>query len=103
MQRFRKSLCLVAVVVMLLPWLHGVPSITASADIFTDITESAVIQWRHFSGKSTERFLVEAMGGGVGFLDFDGDGLLDIFFAAGGETPGGKSIDPPHNALYRNL
>jgi hypothetical protein len=71
--------------------------------VFADVTEAAGISWRQFSGESQDRFLVETMGGGVAFLDFDGDGLLDIFFVNGGETPNGKSTSPVRNALYRNL
>jgi hypothetical protein len=72
-------------------------------DIFTDITRSAGILWKHTSGESNDRFLLETMGGGVAFVDFDHDGLLDIFLVTGGETPGGKSAAPARNALYRNL
>ena len=78
-------------------------TINASEDIFTDITASAGIQWKHTSGESDDCFLIEAMGGGVAFVDFDRDGLLDIFLVTGGETPHGKSASPPRNALYRNL
>jgi hypothetical protein len=77
--------------------------VCASEDIFTDITHSAGILWKHVSGESNDRFLIETMGGGVAFVDFDHDGLLDIFLVTGGETPHGKSIAPPRNALYRNL
>src|SRR2546426_11504495 len=60
-------------------------------EIFTDITAQAGITWQQFSGESPDRFLIETMGGGVAFLDFDSDGLQDIFFVNGGETPHGKS------------
>ena len=53
--------------------------------------QEAGITGQHFSGESPDRFLIETMGGGVAFLDFDGDGLQDIFFVNGGETPHGKS------------
>jgi hypothetical protein len=74
-----------------------------SETIFTDITESAGIRWKQVNGESRNRYLIETMGGGVAFLDFDNDGLLDICLIAGGETSHSKSGSPPHNALYRNL
>src|SRR6266480_1451913 len=79
------------------------PTVSASNEIFTDITEQARITWEQFGGESQDRFLIETMGGGVAFFDFDNDGLLDIFFVNGGETPHGKSSVPVRNALYRNL
>ena len=71
--------------------------------IFEDITQRAGIDWEHFNGVSEDKFLLETMGGGVGFLDYDNNGLLDIFFVNGGETPHTKSSQPVRNALYRNL
>jgi hypothetical protein len=71
--------------------------------IFSEVTKEAGITWRHFNGVSPDRHLIETMGGGVGFIDFDNDGWLDIFLLNGGETPHGKSEKPLQNALYRNL
>jgi hypothetical protein len=72
-------------------------------EIFTDVTDAAGITWQHFSGESPDRFMIEATSGGVAFVDYDGDGLLDIFLVNGGETPKGKSAGPIRNALYHNL
>jgi hypothetical protein len=72
-------------------------------EFFTDVTDAAGITWKQFSGESPDRFMIEAASGGVAFVDYDGDGLLDIFLVNGGETPKGKSPTPVRNALYHNL
>jgi hypothetical protein len=77
--------------------------VSADEEFFTDVTAKAGIHWSHFNGESQQKYLIETMGGGVAFLDFNRDGLEDLFFVNGGETPNGKSNRPIRNALYRNL
>jgi enediyne biosynthesis protein E4 len=76
---------------------------SAAEEIFSDVTTQTGIHWRHFSGESQERYLTEAMGGGVAFLDFDRDGRQDLLFINGGETPKSKSTTPVRNGLFRNI
>ena len=96
------TIILLAITILLYS-AHDAQPLSDEKTIFTDITQEAGITWRQFSGESPDRFLIETMGGGVAFLDFDNDGREDIFFVNGGETPHGKSPVPVRNALYRNL
>jgi enediyne biosynthesis protein E4 len=99
----RTAVLLLALLLCSVGRIRRTARVSAAQDIFTDVTAQAGIQWRHFNGESQEKYLIEAMGGGVAFLDFDKDGLQDLFFVTGGETPNRKSATPPRNALYRNL
>jgi enediyne biosynthesis protein E4 len=65
---------------------------------FTDITRSAGIDFVHESGATGEKLLPETMGGGVAFLDYDGDGDQDLLFVNSSRWSG-KSAPM---ALYRN-
>ena len=59
---------------------------------FTDITKAVGIDFTHENSATSNKYLVETMGGGVALLDYDNDGRLDIFF-----TNGAKIDDPmPH-------
>ena len=69
---------------------------------FVDVTAQAGIKFRHQSGASSEKYLVETMGSGCAFLDYDQDGFLDLFFVNGGGTPEYSPEIPPYNALYRS-
>ncbi len=44
----------------------------AASVTFTDVTKQAGIAWQHVNGATPEKYLIETMGGGGGFLDYDG-------------------------------
>ncbi|HKZ02527.1 MAG TPA: VCBS repeat-containing protein, partial [Pyrinomonadaceae bacterium] len=73
--------------------------------VFTDVTDkTAMANFRHRSGGSQKDYIFETPASGVAILDYDGDGLSDIYFVNGStmEAMQGKE-KPPQSALYRNL
>src|ERR1700693_2416281 len=48
------------------------------------------LTFQYDRGETGSAWPVETTGGGVGLLDFDGDGRLDLFFAQGGPLKPGK-------------
>ena len=60
------------------------------------------IRWTHTNGMSNERHLPETVGAGCAFLDFDGDGWMDIYFVNSGPSDFYDPVEPLSNALYRN-
>jgi hypothetical protein len=69
---------------------------------FTDVTAQSGIQFRHTNGASGQKFLMETMGPGCAWFDYDGDGYLDIYIVNGGALPGFQASGEIRNALYRN-
>jgi enediyne biosynthesis protein E4 len=60
------------------------------------------LPFRYERGDSGKALPVEPTGGGVGLLDFDGDGDLDLFFAQGVPLPPRQEANPPADVLLRN-
>ena len=60
------------------------------------------IHWVHTNGMSDERHLPETVGAGCAFLDFDGDGWMDIYLVNSGPSDFFSPEEPLSNALYRN-
>src|SRR5438046_10332613 len=59
----------------------GVVAAAAGPEVqFTDITRSARVNFKHENSATSNKYLLETMGGGVALLDYDNDGRLDIFF-----------------------
>ncbi len=67
-----------------------------------DATEASGIGFRHTDGGSGAQYLPEFMTGGLALFDYDGDGLVDIYFLNGAPLQGTVADTPPRNALYRN-
>ncbi|GIX01020.1 MAG: hypothetical protein KatS3mg111_4352 [Pirellulaceae bacterium] len=77
----------------------------AGEGLFRDVTDQSGIDFVHEDGATGQQFLVEFMGAGVASLDYDLDGLMDVYFCNGhplqsGEVAG-QSI--PGNAMFRNI
>jgi hypothetical protein len=68
---------------------------------FVNVAPAAGLVFHHENGASPAKHMFETFGSGVAFLDYDNDGLLDIFFANGADLARGKRS--PGNVLYRNL
>ncbi|MGI9071608.1 MAG: CRTAC1 family protein [Bryobacteraceae bacterium] len=77
---------------------------------FEDISAKARVNFRNEPSHTSRKYLPETMGGGVAMLDYNKDGLLDLFFVNGAALrdpmPPGKAPDkrdPKYwNRLYRN-
>ncbi|HEY0006151.1 MAG TPA: CRTAC1 family protein [Pyrinomonadaceae bacterium] len=76
---------------------------------FKDITAATKIDFKHAASPTSQKYLLETMGGGAAMFDYDNDGRMDLFFTNGArlEDPMPKGAMPVKtdasywNRLYR--
>ena len=73
--------------------------------IFEDVTaQTPLARFKHRSGNPAKDYILEATSGGVAVLDYDSDGLPDIYLVNGSTIAAMQGKEkPPKAALYRNL
>ncbi len=74
----------------------------AAAIKFSDVTGQAGIHFVATTSRTPSKYLVETMGSGCAFGDYDNDGYLDILLLNGAPLPGGHVDGRPTLRLYHN-
>jgi hypothetical protein len=69
---------------------------------YTDIRKAAGINFLQDSTQTDEKYYLETMGTGAGWIDYDQDGLMDLYFVQSAATDIYKPPHPLHSALYHN-
>jgi hypothetical protein len=69
---------------------------------FVDVASSSGIVFRHENAASSEKYLIETMGGGAAWIDYDNDGYLDLYLVNSAATKVYAPTHPLRNALYHN-
>src|SRR5262249_27247277 len=69
---------------------------------FVDAAPAAGIRFQHDNAATAEKYLIETMGGGCGWIDYDQNGLFDLYLVNGAPTKAYTPHKPLRAALYCN-
>ena len=75
--------------------------------LFREASQESGLVFEHFIGATGDYFMPEIMGSGVGLVDYDGDGDLDVYLLQGAQLDESKAPlfpapDKAGNRLFRN-
>ena len=76
---------------------------TPRKPFFVDVTGPAGIAFKHFDSATPMHYIPEVMGSGIGWIDYDADGWIDLFCVQAGPLRADGSIQSaPTHKLFRN-
>ena len=84
------------------PKAKSEPNSPAISVKYVDVLARSGIDFVQDSTQTEEKYYLETMGTGVGWIDYDQDGLLDLYFVQSAATDIYKPPKPLRSALYHN-
>ena len=82
--------------------LRSAPAAPSGEVIFLDVASAAGIRFQHDNAATSKKYLIETMGAGCGWIDYDQNGLFDLYLVNSAATKAYTPNKPPRSALYRN-
>ncbi len=83
-------------------WQQGSAGVSETSVTFESIAHTAGLAMTHVNGASPEKYLVETMGSGAVFFDYDNDGWIDVFLVDGGSIADPSAAARARHRLFRN-
>ena len=85
--------------------LLAIASLRAQSNLtFENVAKAVGLTFTHVNGASPDKYLVETMGSGAAFVDYDNDGWIDLFVVDGGSIAASAKSGPgapPPQATHR--
>ena len=70
--------------------------------VFADISDASGVRFQHHAYHTPSKYLIETMGSGCAFLDYDGDGWSDILLLNNAPLPGSADKQRATLRLFHN-
>jgi enediyne biosynthesis protein E4 len=99
----RKPVVLSRVFDLRLPSLAEKQSAMVASPVFDEVAPASGLRHTYTTGDKSLLLMVQPTGGGCGWIDYDGDGLWDLYLNQGGDPSQPPSPDLPSDQLFRNL